>query len=278
MDSEVDAVDPFAEHNRREPLRGAGIRIIWLTEKSPEEAAAIIGPLCALISELGRPVEQRVVPINGISLAQALEKGLSGATLPLVLVTSACEPWTQAHLEPLLAAIDACDHVVGRRANGPASSWVSRLRMAARQLVFALPVADVHSPCRLHRREKLTAFPFQSASSFLDVEILAKSTFLGHLLDEVDVPSLDGETRRRGSWSDLRLVFKKPQFARASGPSEEFESEGEGCGRPAGEDGDGSAHVVNARALEDHLAQPADQLRERKSLDQGLEKRGEALG
>ena len=55
--------------------------------------------------------------------------------------------------------------------------------------VFAVPVLDVHSPCRLHRREKLAAIPLQSASSFLDVEILAKATFLGHLIDEVDVPA-----------------------------------------------------------------------------------------
>ncbi len=29
---EVDAHDPFAEHYKRDPLPGAGIRIIWLTE------------------------------------------------------------------------------------------------------------------------------------------------------------------------------------------------------------------------------------------------------
>jgi hypothetical protein len=278
MTIEVEADDPFAEHYKRDSLPGAGIRIIWLTEQAPDHAPAIIGPLCAAIAELGRTFEQRVVALNGIGLAEALEDGLSGTTLPLVLVTTATEPWTKAHLEPLLEAIDVCDHVIGRRAAGPASSWVARLRAIARHLVFAVPVVDVHSPCRLHRLEKLTAFPLQSASSFLDVEILAKATFLGHLLDEVAVPRLEGATRRRGYWSDLWLVFKQPQFARESGPSEELESQDESGGGPAGEDGDGPAHLIGARTLEDNLAQPSNQLRERQGLDQGLEKRGEPFG
>ena len=38
--------------------------------------------------------------------------------------------------------------------------------------------------------EKLAAIPLQSGSSFLDLEILAKATFLGHLLSEVEIPPL----------------------------------------------------------------------------------------
>ena len=64
--------------------------------------------------------------------------------------------------------------------------------MLARRLIFAVPLRDVHSPCRLHRLDKLAAIPLQSASSFLDTEILAKATFLGHLIDEVAIPPLRG--------------------------------------------------------------------------------------
>ena len=41
-----------------------------------------------------------------------------------------------------------------------------------RRLIFAVPLHDVHSPCRLHRLEKLQAISLQSESSFLDPEIL----------------------------------------------------------------------------------------------------------
>ena len=44
-----------------------------------------------------------------------LRRGLEGASLPLVLVTTADEPWTADHLGPLLEAIDKSDHVIGRR-------------------------------------------------------------------------------------------------------------------------------------------------------------------
>ena len=75
--------------------------------------------------------------------AIALARGLAGAHLPLVLVTTAEEPWTEAHLVPLLKAIDHCDHVVGRR---PPGRWRGVLRRAGsrscrRSLVFAVPLA-----------------------------------------------------------------------------------------------------------------------------------------
>ncbi len=82
----------------------------------------------------------------------------------------------------------------GTPAGRLAAAWDRWLASLPRRLVFAVPLRDVHSPCRLHRLEKLARIPFQSASSFLDMEILAKATFLGHLIDEVDVPPLCGRT------------------------------------------------------------------------------------
>src|SRR5262249_7089658 len=148
-------------------------------------------------------------------------RGLEGASLPLVLVTTAQESWTAAHLEPLLKAINHCDHVVGCR---PARGWEwsrRRLAMLPRRLIFGVPLLDIHSPCRIHRREKLAAIPLQSTSSFLDVEIFAKATFLGHLIDEVDVPPLRGLVRFQGWRSDWNRLLRYPCFHPSTSPTEE---------------------------------------------------------
>src|SRR5262249_17315261 len=137
------------------------------------------------------------------------------AALPLVLLTTALEPWTAAHLQPLLEAIDLCDHAIGRRIEG--SRWRTFCAWAGsipRRLIFAVPVIDVHSPCQLPRLEKLRSIPLQPGSSFVDAEILAKATFLAHLLKEVPVPPMRGGVFRRGWWRDLKTVLKRPRFRR----------------------------------------------------------------
>ena len=229
--------DPFLRHFQRDPLPDAGIRIILLTDLPPDRAEAVIAPLVECTRGHGaggrRPASSRS---RRRASAARSTSGLAGRDLPLVLVTTADEPWTEAHLEPLLEAIDHCDHVIGRR---PAEGWERCRRWLAtwpRRLVFAVPLRDVHSPCRLHRLEKLAAIPLQSASSFLDIEILAKATFFGHLIDEVDVPALSGRVESRGRWSDLRRLLRHPSFVQPSGPAEEAQGQDEGDDRPGGED------------------------------------------
>jgi hypothetical protein len=228
--------DPFASHIRRDPLPGAGIRIILLTDLPRADAEAVIAPLIDHIQAIGRPVEQCILQLQGSGLDRLFRQGLNGASLPLVLVTTATEPWTIAHLEPLLKAIDHCDHVIGRRHAGDRERWSRWLKSLPRRLVFALPLLDVHSPCRLHRLEKLAAIPLQSASWFLDTEILAKATFLGHLIDEVEVPPLRGLLETAGRWSDWNQVFRHPLFKRVSGPAEEAQGQDECHDGPGSED------------------------------------------
>src|SRR5438552_2711190 len=76
-------------------------------------------------------------------------------------------------------------------------------------LLFAVPILDVHCPCRLHRLEAMAAIPLQSSSGFVDVEILAKATFLDHLIDEVRVPAL-AALPARATWGDFVEVFRRP--------------------------------------------------------------------
>jgi len=228
--------DPFASHIRRDPLPDAGIRIILLTDLPRADAEAVIAPLIDHIRAIGRPVEQCILEVESSGFNRLLCQGLNGASLPLVLVTTATEPWTPAHLEPLLKAIDHCDHVIGRRPAGDREQWSRWLKSLPRRLVFALPLLDIHSPCRLHRLEKLAAIPLQSASRFLDTEILAKATFLGHLIDEVEVPPLRSLLRTAGWWSDWHQIFRHPLFKRGSGPAEEAQGQEECHDRPASED------------------------------------------
>ena len=141
---------------------------------------------------------------------------MEGSAQPLVLVTAPLETLSPEHVEPLLKAIDLCDHAIGRR---PASTGKKILRWMGslpRRLVFAVPVLDVDSPLLApSRREAAGLSRLQSASSFLNLEILAKATFLGHLLSEVDVPPVRGWTSRRGWWTDLVTILKSPEFRQA---------------------------------------------------------------
>ncbi len=219
---------------------------------------------------MGRPVECRIVAVAGSDLGCALTRGLEGAQLPLVLVTTAEEPWTEAHLDPLLKAIDHCDHVVGRRPAGPGASWKRWLAAMPRRLVFAVPLRDIHSPCRLHRLEKLAAIPLQSASSFLDVEILAKATFFGHLIDEVDVPPLRGPRPLAGPVDRLPTILRDPRFEPPSGPAEEPQGQGECDDRPGGEDRQGRGDIEQPGPLEHDAPQRTDQLGQRQGLDEPL--------
>ena len=159
MTTTEDLDDPYFRHFHREPLPDAGIRIVLLTELTPERAESVVAPLVDRLREMGREVETQIIPIVDADLGSAPTSGLEGGRLPLVLVTTALEPWTAAHLEPLLKAIDHCDHVIGCRPPGPGEGWRRWLLSLPRRLVFAVPLLDVHSPCRLHRREKLAAIP-----------------------------------------------------------------------------------------------------------------------
>src|SRR4051812_28313247 len=100
-----DLNDPFIAHFHREPVSGGGIRVILLTEQPAEAATACVAPLIASLEASGRTVELRVVPIERSAprLNEAIEGALEDATLPLVLLTTAVEAWTPAHVEPLLA-------------------------------------------------------------------------------------------------------------------------------------------------------------------------------
>jgi hypothetical protein len=288
-DESHDENDPFAAHFHREPLPEAGVRVIQITELPEDAAQSVVAPLDLWFRSSGRAIELRVIRVDRATarLGEAIETALEGTSLPIVLITTAVEPWTSAHLEPLLQSINVCDHVLGRR---PAGSWARVMRWVGgvpRRLVFAVPLVDVHSPCQLHRTEKLKAIPLESRSSLVDTEIVAKATFLGHLLGEVDVPALGGQTFRTGWWTDLARLLKRPRFRhretaseQGSGPLEDAQGQVERADGPGRQDGDGLEDVVleEVCTVEDDQSKRADQLSKREGLDHGLNAGGEPLG
>jgi hypothetical protein len=264
----AEPVDAFDAATRRDSRAGAGVDVIVLDEGHPQRAESIGEQLVALVRSLNRPATlQTLRTRDDRGLGRALESALAASSLPLVLITSAVEPWTAAHLAPLHDAIERADHVIGRR---PASGWqAARLRLDTfiRTLVFAVPIRDIHSPCRLHRREAIAAIPLQSESRFVEVEILAKANFLTQLLSEVDVPALafGEDPRRHGLYRiDRRDILWKPRLARepVSGPAEDAKREEEGADRPGPQDEESRGDGAEPRALEDHSSQGARELRE----------------
>lgn len=258
--TEDELIDPFEEHMRRDPFHGKGVGVLVLAGPDRAAAGSTAERLLALIAERGREAGSCVVEVTSDGLGTAIESGLSRIDQPIVIVTGGGTFWDGETLDGFLAAINACDHVVGKRPRGLTGSlgrWVGSIPW---RWVFGAPVSDVHSPYTMHRTEKLRAIPLQSRSAFVSIEILAKATFLGHLVDMVDVPEhprLGG----RVAWSDVALVFKRPTFKRrpepneGSGPAEDPEGEQEGHDSPHAENGHGRGDLEPARAAEDDGAQ-----------------------
>jgi hypothetical protein len=211
--ADEDHFDPFDEEFRREPLSGAAILVVVIADEGVERASSLALALEELIRARGRCARSVVVAPGAERLATEIAWRAPGEEIePLILITRGGSHWTGEHLDPLLTAIDRSDHVVGSRRldlGRRLKRWVSGIVW---RWVFAVPVADVHSPCRLHRREKLEGIPLQSDSSLLDVEIIAKATFLSHLIDEVLVPPLEAPAPHV-SWREVATLFKHPMFA-----------------------------------------------------------------
>lgn len=276
-------LDPFDEHFQREPRTGAGVLVVVFDTGRPERAERVASGLRSMIRSRKRGVETAIVSTRREEgLGSALERIAEEANQPLILVTTSIEPWTAAHLDPLLTAIDKCDHVYGRREVGFPQAVMRRLAWLKWRLLFAMPVLDVHSACRLHRREALRGVPLQSDSEFVDVELLAKATFLGHLIDEVPVPDLPTDAeRRRALWShDARDVFRHPTFKKRpkSGPSEHAEGQVEGDDGPDGHDGERNEEGGQAGAFEKDHAEAVAKLGEGQGGDERLHGVGVSAG
>ena len=270
---------PYEAHFRREPCSKEGVHVRVVSVDAPARADAIASGLVELLRARGRKADAEVILADkwfGLPHADALRVETEHG---LVLVTSATAPWTDGHLDPLLKAIDHCDHVFGCRRLPLMGRLMRRLARLPWKFFFAVPIADVHSPCRLHRRAALVQVPLQARSEFADVELLAKATFLGHLIDEADVPPLD-HVRLGRWWHDFVVVLKRPIFQREapSSPAEKTQGKEERDDRPGAEDGQRGSDFEKAGPVNQDQPVRCDQLREGQGLDDRLDRLGEPLG
>ena len=269
--------DPFEEHFRREPLKDAAVLVIVVDPGPPGLAEEIKQSLAESLARLNRPSREIIVLPKPLGIARAIGPGIRTTDAPLILISMTDQPWTEAQLLPLLEAVNTSDHVIGARATTRGGRFARWLKTRFWKLVFAVPVLDVHSPCRLHRSVKLKAIYLQSASDLLSIEILAKATFLGHLIDEVEIPQI-GRPKPRVSWSEVNRLFREPHFAPPSRPTEYPEGDDEGDESPSAENDDRGHDIEEAGPFENDGAEAVDQLGEGEELNNGLDDLGEPVG
>lgn len=253
----------------------AGVLVVVLSEIPVEEATAIGEGLRQLLSKQLRAVEVAVEHDRYVSRAERLTKAVVSHDYPLLLVTTAAEPWTKAHLKPLLDAINRTDHAIGRRRIDMPKSLMRWIATRPVKNLLAAQALDAYSPCRLHRREALSRIPLQSVSDFLDVEILAKAAFFTQLVEEVDVPALAACPPLPGRLGDFFDLFRHPKLRLDSGPSEDPQRDQESPDGPRSKDQQIRPDLDDRRPLQNDGAKGVDELSERQGEQEGMYDRRE---
>jgi hypothetical protein len=270
-----DALPPDLSHPldafvHREPVQGAGVAVVVVVPAGDDPAQAPSAGEAIAAQLRGR---QRVAMVLTPDLTpgrgQAIHRIGRGAEAPVVLVARTTSPLPESVLKALLDAIDRADHVWTRRP--VAGGWGGRLARWLRNLparvVLALPVADPHAPFSVHRREKLAAIPLQSRSDFVDIELAAKATFLGHLIDQVDMPDI-ARPAPRADVRDRLAVLKHPTFRvepdppPPSAPLEDPKGDEERHDGPGRQDEQARPDLGQPGTLEHDAPQAADGLRQ----------------
>jgi len=181
----------------------------------------------------------------GASLRSALE----GSSYPLIFYTSADPGWHPSDLPRMLKSLDIRDEYTGKQVelvNGhrrgsalpPARKWFNRIYRAFVRIgfgywpepskgwlgraedrfwwrcrvLFGLRVGDINCKFKLFRRSVFDRMVIQSDGEFVNAELLAKTNFLGCMMDEValaarHVPGPLPDTRKE-QWR----LFKNAKF------------------------------------------------------------------
>lgn len=181
----------------------------------------------------------------------ALRTGLAAARNPLVCYSTldhagptppARLAYQPRELQRLLDRIDKVDLVSGYRAGrplppllriagfvwrwlvrivfgiplDPLPGWLGGKAHAYQKLIrllFGVRIGDIDCPFKLFRREIFDKVPIQSDGEFVHAEILAKANFVGSLMDEVALEEPAEWRMDPHRFSELRRVFRCPDFA-----------------------------------------------------------------
>jgi glycosyltransferase involved in cell wall biosynthesis len=194
----------------------------------------------------------------------ALRLGLAKARHPLFLQVPCDGRYQPADVQKLLAEIDRVHLVVGHRMGRavplllrslggiwrltlrilfglplePLPAWLGwrgHARNLLAHVVFGLRLHDVACEFRLFRREVFRRIPIQSDGPFVNIEVLAKANFLGQVMSEAAVTSVEQWTPA-GWWREAWRVFAHPDFGPARLPEELARSASSEDNMPDGSD------------------------------------------
>ena len=104
----------------------------------------------------------------------------------------------------------------------PVPSWYGlreHLRSWGAWIVYGVPLEDPTSAFKVYRKAFVDRFPIQSDGDFVQIELVAKSTFLTCILDEIPLtPKTTPIPHATWSGADRKKVFAKPQFRHPPAP------------------------------------------------------------
>ncbi len=223
---------------------GRGWELIVVDDGSGDGTADRVAPLAAKTSNV-RLLRHDAPRGTGACLRTALPE----VRHPLLLLTAADYPYTPGDLKALLDRVEVVDEYTGHKPDlvsgcrtgrpvpfawrvvgaawrafsrvvlglplRPMPGWLGLRAHAYSYLVwwvFAVPLTDVNSGFKLVRTPLLRRFPIQSDGEFVHAEVVAKATFLGSLLDEVELTPAPPPTPVRSVWQDMVRVFRHPEF------------------------------------------------------------------
>lgn len=137
----------------------------------------------------------------------ALRKGISACQHPLVLLSSARLDVTPIELREAVELIERADVVIGWRPRRLLAWLAAPIDWLIAQW-FGVSVADPSSPLRLFRRNAVDGIVLETSGRLLDVELMAKMTYLSCLMDELAAPSAGQRSSLFGAlcWSGLDMI------------------------------------------------------------------------
>ena len=196
---------------------GRGYEILIVDDGSTDGSPGIAGGLAANLTHvrlLGHATRR--------GFGACLRTALADARHPLFFYTAADYPYTPADLGPMLTRIEHVDELMERKIDlvsgcrrglptpavwagigrayrtfcrvalglpvGRLPGWLGvrdHARSWLAQIVFADQLTDPNSAFKLVRKQVFERFPIQSDGDFAHVELVAKTTFLTALLDEL---------------------------------------------------------------------------------------------
>jgi hypothetical protein len=145
----------------------------------------------------------------------ALSRAIACCQTPIIAFVDPQVSLTRNDFSKLVHRLAPCDLVVGKRSN-VVSGWLRRPLTTLLCRSFGANVADPLSPFRMVRRSVVEGVVWQTAQPLLNLEMIAKLTYLTCLLDEVPIaapaPEMTSVWRSLGDWSALADLALRPRF------------------------------------------------------------------